>query len=203
MGLLSTPLGRLAGAAAVTAGGIALLGSSSSSSTATAATPTALKSFSMLLSSSVFVGSNVWTTFFAGIVMFKNMDRTSFGNIQAKLFPAYFLLQTVSSSLMTVLAATGAVAGGGAGGGGGDKGRSLAITSGSALALSLLNLAVLEPLTTAAMYKRRAAESGGDDAEKKKANKKFGMLHGFSSLSNLLALGSGLTAVWFLSEGMK
>jgi len=185
MGLLSTPLGRLASAAVVTAGGVALLGSPSTTST-----PTTTKSFSMLVSSSIFVGSNVWTTFFSGIIMFKNMDRTSFGNLQARLFPCYFALQSISASLMTALAATG-------------QKRSLAVASGAALALSLLNLAVLEPLTTAAMYKRRAAESGSDETEKKKANKRFGALHGMSSLSNLLALGSGLTAVWFLSEGMK
>lgn len=192
MGLLSTPLGRLAGAAAVTSAGVALLhGKNGESPLLSTTTPTAIKSFSALLSTSVFVGSNVWTTFFAGVIMFKNLpSKTVFGDVQAKLFPAYFSLQAISASAMTALAATG-------------RDRSLAFASGAALALSLLNLAVLEPLTTAAMYKRREAESSnGGEAEKKRANKKFGMLHGLSSLANLFALGSGLTAVWFLSEGL-
>lgn len=195
MGLISTPLGRLAGAAAVTAGGIALL--HPSATTATTAATTTARSFALLLSSSVFVGSNAWTTFVSGIVMFRNLPRATFGDLQAKLFPAFFSLQAISSSGMTALAATG-------GAGGRGAGRPPAVASGVALALSLLNLAVLEPLTTAAMYERRAAESGqGDEADKKKANKKFGMLHGMSSLANLFALGSGLTVLWFLAEGMK
>lgn len=36
-----------------------------------------------------WLGVNVWTTFFAGITMFKNLPRQTFGKLQAKLFPLY------------------------------------------------------------------------------------------------------------------
>ena len=80
-----------------------------------------------------------------------------------------------------------------------------AVAAAVALAFSLLNLAVLEPLTTAAMYHRRAAQAEGSkfpENEKKKANGRFGMLHGLSSLANLFALGAGVTVLWFSAEGM-
>lgn len=36
-----------------------------------------------------WLGVNLWTTFFAGITMFKNLPRQTFGKLQAKLFPLY------------------------------------------------------------------------------------------------------------------
>lgn len=40
-----------------------------------------------LLSASIWVGVNVWTTFFAGITMFRALERRTFGKLQSKLFP--------------------------------------------------------------------------------------------------------------------
>ena len=94
-------------------------------------------------------------------------------------------------------------------GGNSETAKPRAIAAGVALAFSVLNLAVLEPLTTAAMYRRRAAQAEGGsepsvDEEKRKrsANKRFGMLHGMSSRANLLALGFGVTVLWFSAENM-
>ena len=44
-------------------------------------------SFVHLLAYSVWLGSIFWTTFVAGIVMFKNLPRQQFGKVQSKLFP--------------------------------------------------------------------------------------------------------------------
>ena len=182
----------------MTAAGVALLKggdllSFSSSSTTTAG------AFASLLSTSVFVGASVWTTFASGIVMFKNLPKPVFGDLQAKLFPVYFGLQTATSSAALALTASGLA------GGSSDDAKRRAVAAGVALAFSLLNLAVLEPLTTAAMYQRRAAQAEGSklsEEEKKRANGRFGMLHGLSSLANLFALGAGMTVLWFSAEGM-
>lgn len=40
-----------------------------------------------LAAAGTWLGVNVWTTFFAGITMFKNLPRQVFGKLQAKLFP--------------------------------------------------------------------------------------------------------------------
>lgn len=198
MGLLATPLGRLAGGAAVTAAGIALLKGDVSSSSSTSSSTTA-GAFASLLATSTFVGASAWTTFASGIVMFKHLPKPVFGDLQAKLFPVYFGLQCLTSAAALSLTATGHA------GGSAATARPRALAAGAALAFSLLNLAVLEPLTTAAMYARRSAEAEGSKAtaeEKKKANKKFGMLHGLSSLANLFALGAGVTVLWFSAESM-
>ena len=63
-----------------------------------------------LLSFATWFGSVAYTTFVAGITMFKNLPRQTFGKLQAKLFPKYFalgsvtlILQLVSLSSLSVL----------------------------------------------------------------------------------------------------
>lgn len=184
----------------MTAAGVALLKGGDLSSASKSSTSTA-GAFASLLSTSVFVGATAWTTFFSGIVMFRHLPKPVFGDLQAKLFPVYFGLQTVSSAATLALTATGRAGGGGTA----ETAKARAVAAGAALAFSLLNLAVLEPLTTAAMYRRRAAQAEDSKLsadEKKTANKRFGMLHGLSSLTNLFALGAGVTVLWFSAEGM-
>jgi hypothetical protein len=72
----STPVRVLAVLAAVSAGG---LGTSFLPSTAVA--------MAHMMASGLWLGVNIWTTFFAGITMFKNLERQTFGRLQAKLFP--------------------------------------------------------------------------------------------------------------------
>ena len=48
-----------------------------------------------LLSFSIWFGTMVYTTFVAGITMFKNLPRRVFGTLQSKLFPLYFRLYSV------------------------------------------------------------------------------------------------------------
>jgi hypothetical protein len=52
-----------------------------------------------LLSFATWLGTLVYTTFVLGITMFKNLPRQTFGKLQAKLFPKYFLLSTVTIML--------------------------------------------------------------------------------------------------------
>jgi hypothetical protein len=116
------------------------------------------------------------TTFVAGILMFRHLPKDVFGDLQARLFPAYFATQAASGGL----ALAGAV--GGWGGRGGSR-AGLAV----ALVSAALNLVALEPATTRAMYARRAAARAGGPAAAA-ANKRFGALHGASSAANLAGL---------------
>jgi hypothetical protein len=47
-----------------------------------------------VLSFATWFGTVVYTTFIAGITMFKNLPRRTFGTLQSKLFPLYFQLCT-------------------------------------------------------------------------------------------------------------
>jgi hypothetical protein len=47
-----------------------------------------------MLSFGTWFGTVVYTTFIAGITMFKNLPRRTFGTLQSKLFPLYFQLCT-------------------------------------------------------------------------------------------------------------
>ena len=49
-----------------------------------------------MLSFGTWFGTVVYTTFVAGITMFKNLPRQTFGKLQAKLFPKYFSLCSVT-----------------------------------------------------------------------------------------------------------
>lgn len=48
-----------------------------------------------LFSYSTWFGTMAYTTFVLGITMFKNLPRQTFGKLQAKLFPKYFMLSSV------------------------------------------------------------------------------------------------------------
>ena len=48
-----------------------------------------------LFSFSTWFGTMVYTTFVLGITMFKNLPRQTFGKLQAKLFPKYFMLSSI------------------------------------------------------------------------------------------------------------
>jgi len=49
-----------------------------------------------LLSFGTWFGTVVYTTFVAGITMYKNLPRQTFGKLQAKLFPKYFSLCSIT-----------------------------------------------------------------------------------------------------------
>jgi len=128
-----------------------------------------------LSSYGIWLGTNVWTTFIAGLTMFKNLPRKQFGSLQAKLFPKYFQLGTACTSLVLL------------------TGHRLGLPSGPALAsliFTLVNLLYLSPKSTEVMFERYERDNSGikDPAIDKKLKAEFSKLHGMSSLANLLAL---------------
>ena len=52
-----------------------------------------------ILSFGIWFGTVFYTTFVAGITMFKNLPRRTFGSLQSKLFPLYFQLCTGTIAL--------------------------------------------------------------------------------------------------------
>lgn len=134
--------------------------------------------FSAMLHLSAFgiwLGTNVWTTFVAGLTMFKSLPRQQFGSLQAKLFPKYFQIGAACTSIMLL------------------TGSRMGLPLGPALCslvATLANLLYLEPEATRVMFERYERENQGlKDADTDKQLKAtFSKLHGMSSLANLIAL---------------
>lgn len=133
-----------------------------------------------------------------------------FGNLQSKMFPAYFMVVSVSAA--TSVAAFAYL----------HPWRSASSVEKyqlgfllSALGFDLSNLLVFTPMTIEMMKKRHKVErelSIGEEVgwsknmEAAKANpklagmnKKFGMIHGLSSLANILAFGCLAMHSWYLA----
>ncbi|KAJ8440831.1 hypothetical protein Cgig2_000719 [Carnegiea gigantea] len=71
---------------------------SSSSCSSSPSIHTALK-LSHLLCFSTAWGAALWVTFIGGIIMFKHLPRHQFGNLQSKMFPAYFTMVGISCAI--------------------------------------------------------------------------------------------------------
>ncbi|ESQ43819.1 hypothetical protein EUTSA_v10006236mg [Eutrema salsugineum] len=168
---------------------------------------------SHLLSFATAWGAALWATFIGGIIMFKNLPRHQFGNLQSKMFPAYFTL--VGSCCAISLSAFGYL----------HPWKSSSAVEKyqlgfllSAFAFNLTNLLVFTPMTIDMMKQRHKVEREnniGDEVgwsknrEKAKTipklaamNKKFGMIHGLSSLANIFSFGSLAMHSWYLAGKM-
>ncbi|TYH06248.1 hypothetical protein ES288_A08G141500v1 [Gossypium darwinii] len=155
-------------------------------------------------------GTALWVTFIGGILMFKYLPRHQFGNLQSKMFPAYF-------SMVGVCCAVSAAAFGYM-----HPWKSATTTEKyqlgflvSAFAFNLINLFVFTPMTIEMMKHRHKVEReenigneiGGlknHEVPKKNPklaamNKKFGMIHGLSSLINLMCFGVLAMHTWYLA----
>ncbi|CAD5183100.1 uncharacterized protein LOC135633024 [Musa acuminata AAA Group] len=155
-------------------------------------------------------GTALWVTFIGGIIMFKNLPRHQFGNLQGKMFPAYFMVLSVCAAVSVAAFAY-------------LHPWSLASPIEryqlgfllSALGFDLSNLIVFTPMTIEMMKKRHKIErdlgigeevGGSKNLEAAKTNpqlaamnKKFGMIHGLSSLANIMAFGSLAIHSWYLA----
>ena len=147
--------------------------------------------FSHLASFGVLFGSMVYTTFFAGMTMFKNLPRQTFGRLQSKLFPMYFKIH--AACLCVMIGTIPALAAGGAS-------RFPLAACLTALAFTVANIFYIEPASTKVMFQRYELENAGkaETEEYKQAAKKFGPLHGLSSLANLGALMAAMGHSWWL-----
>ncbi|KAI1458334.1 hypothetical protein F4805DRAFT_425341 [Annulohypoxylon moriforme] len=154
-----------------------------------------------VLSYGTLLGTQVFHTFFNSIASFKVLERPQFAILQRAVFPIYFGIQTASPVLLA-LTYPGSKSGFGlpsslAGVFHGSNRWGVLVPLGTILATGLLNLAYLLPETNKITALRR--EQGTKDGkasydakphskEMTELNKKFGKIHGISSLANLITL---------------
>lgn len=198
MGILSKPLSRGAALFGVVAVGVAITGSFPEKQ----GLQTQTSQFLHLLSTALVVGIGNWTTFVFGIVAFKNLPRQTFGQLQAKLFPRYFQVLTISLALALYTLRSQKQSS--------SKGNAQMWVLTTALVPNLLNQIIIEPATTGTMYNRHKLEKSVDSDKAsqdtlkaqpayKSVSKKFGMLHGLSSLANLITIGAAHVHLWYLA----
>ncbi|KAF6257297.1 hypothetical protein COO60DRAFT_1239627 [Scenedesmus sp. NREL 46B-D3] len=160
---VNTPWGRALGVAAAVA----------ATAYSTTVIPSQAANFVHLLAFGVFLGTNVWNTFFVGLTMFKNMPRQMFGRVQSKLFPMFFALTTGANLVLL-----GSLQLSPAGLAGAPQNAVAAL--GVSAVSSLANWLFIEPKTTGLMFERYAIENkpsknADDEAEIKRLYKQFGM----------------------------
>lgn len=147
-----------------------------------------------LLSFGTWFGTVAYTTFVAGITMYKNLERKTFGKLQSKLFPKYFSLCSLTILLQMVTLRNLAF-----------LGQRATTALGVALAMTLLNQFYLEPKSTDIMFKRYEIEDlpdGKESQDYKKLASDFGKFHGISSLTNLIALCGAVAHGYFLASAL-
>ncbi|KAD5316910.1 hypothetical protein R6Q59_032171 [Mikania micrantha] len=163
-----------------------------------------------LLCFSTAWGAALWVTFIGGIIMFKNLPRHQFGNLQSKMFPAYFMMVGICCAVSV-----------------GCFGYTHPWKSSStaekyqlgflvaAFVFNLTNLFVFTPMTIEMMKQRHKVERDSNIGEEvgwtknqevakvnpklAAMNKKFGMIHGLSSLANIMSFGSLAMHSWYLA----
>ncbi|KAJ9530033.1 hypothetical protein QJQ45_023311 [Haematococcus lacustris] len=162
--------------------------------------PGRLAAFMHVAAFGLWLGSNIWNTFFVGLTMFKHMPRQTFGRVQSALFPQYFTLTTGCNILLLgSLLLCGAP---------GPATTSAALALGGALACSMANMLWVEPVATRLMFQRYDIENKPNKSEEDKAQiavlyKSFGKYHGISSLLNLVITCVAFSHAWFLGGLIK
>ncbi|KAL2816786.1 hypothetical protein BDW59DRAFT_153055 [Aspergillus cavernicola] len=152
-----------------------------------------------ILSYGTLLGVQIYQSFVSGIIAFRVLPRPQFASLQAKTFPTYFAIQT---ALPVVVALTASRA---------DKPLGISgllepenhfkvlLPLATAFVTGLVNFVFLRPLTVDTMRERKHQETRDgkksyDPAPHSKEmvalNKKFGRLHGMSSLVNMVTLGA-------------
>jgi hypothetical protein len=157
-------------------------------------------------------GMSVWISFFGGVIAFKTLPRHQFGALQHKTFPIYFVLSMLLSmsllatwvikhpDVMVNLTRPNVA----------DVAQAYVLAT--VLAAQGANYFVVGPLTSKTMFQRQKLEKeegkvysdAGVSADMKALNRRFGMLHGISSLANLAAIiALGFHGLWIGNAGVK
>ncbi|KAF8225829.1 hypothetical protein L208DRAFT_1304846 [Tricholoma matsutake] len=157
-------------------------------------------------------GMSLWVSFFGGVFAHKALPREHFLNLQHKIFPIYFVISVILSASLLVLwtfshpdvmthITRPNVA---------DVAQAYVLVI--PLFCQSLNYFVIGPLTSKTMFRRHRLEKEegktynepGVSAEMQGLNRRFGMLHGVSSLANLGAvIALGFHGLWIGHAGVK
>ncbi|PVH96769.1 hypothetical protein DM02DRAFT_616990 [Periconia macrospinosa] len=165
-----------------------------------------------VLSYGTLLGSTLFQSFIGGIIAFRVLPRPQFSTLQKHTFPAYFILQTVTPALMILtypsftsrLSPTSSS----------SKDTLAFYLIATMLVSGVVNMVYVGPKTTEIMKLRKHQETKDGrksydkgpephSAEMQRLNKAFGMLHGISSLVNLVGF---LSMCWYgvlLGEGLS
>ncbi|KAF2503181.1 hypothetical protein BU16DRAFT_449306 [Lophium mytilinum] len=148
-----------------------------------------------LLSYGTLLGSTLFQSFVGGIIAFRVLPRPQFSVLQSHIFPVYFTMQT---ALPVALALTYS---------GGPKVLAQqtlpASLIGTMIVTGVINWVWIGPATTQCMKERKHQETrdgkksydaGPHSTEMQQLNKRFGTLHGVSSLLNLFAF---ISTIWY------
>ncbi|KAG0644452.1 hypothetical protein HOY80DRAFT_1013587 [Tuber brumale] len=150
-----------------------------------------------LLVFGTLLGSQFYQSFIGGVIAYKALPRPQFSLLQQKIFPVYFTLQTVLPAILLLthpsMSPTSLI----------NPSSPYFYNSGLPLLIvlsaSLANLAVIGPATSKIMHKRKVQETkdgkrcydeGPKSKEMAALNRRFGVMHGTSSLINLIGLAA-------------
>ncbi|KAJ7541872.1 hypothetical protein O6H91_10G080600 [Diphasiastrum complanatum] len=157
---------------------------------------------------STIFGSFVWVTFISAAILSRNTPRQQFGFLQSKIFPVFFKLVAAGQALLLLTHAAlhpwrSAD----------QSQRWQYLTLLFALALTLLNVFLLEPMATKLMFdrlKQEKEEGRGQDAgpvstldEKSSSqliviNRKLNRLQGYSAAANMASFTGMAWHLWYL-----
>jgi hypothetical protein len=152
------------------------------------------------------LGSTIFQSFIGGITAYRALPRAQFSSLQKAIFPPYFAMQTGIPALLFLTYPRSLLSPASSA----DKSNAWLI--GTMFVSGLINLVWAGPETTRVMGLRKHQETrdgkkswdeGPHSQEMQALNKKFGMLHGVSTLVNMVGLGA---MIWYgavLGEGMS
>ena len=161
-----------------------------------------------IISYGTLLGSEIFQSFIAGIVSFRALPRPQFATHQSALFPVYFAMQTAIPVLLALTfpaerTATG-ISSSSISGVLDPSNRTHVLTP---LLLNALcgaaNMLFIGPATTKCMKQRKHQETrdgkksydaGPHSQAMQDLNKQFGILHGISSLTNMVGC---IATVWY------
>ncbi|KAH7382202.1 hypothetical protein BKA66DRAFT_463986 [Pyrenochaeta sp. MPI-SDFR-AT-0127] len=169
-----------------------------------------------LLSYGTLLGSTLFQSFISGVVAFRVLPRPQFSTLQKHTFPIYFTLQTLTpiamlftypsgaSSLVPILSSSSKIQT--------STDKLSAWLIGTMFVTALVNWAYVGPQTTKIMGLRKHQETrdgkksydaGPHSKEMQELNKRFGILHGVSTLINLGGLGAMIWYGGVLGEALR
>ncbi|CAF0980298.1 unnamed protein product [Adineta steineri] len=131
-----------------------------------------------LLSYASLIGATLWHSFVSSLIARKTLPRPQLGQLQSKLFPIYFSLQTALSGICLLT----------------TRNRNAQIIFVIGIVGGLINLIVFGPWTIKLMNKRFTMERDEGkqynepdiSSQFKALNKQFGMVHGCSMMINMI-----------------
>ncbi|KAG0159284.1 hypothetical protein PDIDSM_6806 [Penicillium digitatum] len=161
-----------------------------------------------VISFGTLLGTQFYQSFVGGFVAFRALPRPQFASLQSAIFPIYFSLQSALPIVVALTASHDGQVLGLSGLAAPENHLNTLLPLATVTVTGLVNMFVLRPMTTKVMRERKhqgalAAETRDgkrsyDPAPHSKEmlalNKKFGRVHGISSLVNLVSL---VATIWY------